>query len=111
MPYKWATDKIPMPAKYDKRKKLTEEQKEEIRALYGLVSQRNLAKMFNVSRRTIQFIGCPEKLKKNREARKKLEKKYGTWTKFYGTEYNRVNQLKHRRYKTKVLKKVKEEEQ
>jgi hypothetical protein len=47
----------------DKRVKLTEEQREEIRELYKLpdYSQRRLAGQFGVSRRLIQFIVDPEK--------------------------------------------------
>lgn len=104
MPHKWATDKVPMPRDHDKRIRLTDAQREEIRLLYGTVSQRKLAKRYGVSRRTIQFIGAPEKLAKMLKARKALERQQGTWTKHYGREYNRVHQLTHRRYKTKVLK-------
>lgn len=47
----------------DKRVKLTDEQREEIRELYKLpdYSQRRLAGQFGVSRRLIQFILDPEK--------------------------------------------------
>lgn len=54
----------------DRRVKLTEEQRDEIRELYVSpdYSLRRLAGMFGVSRRLIQFIVDPEKEKRNKEA-------------------------------------------
>lgn len=53
----------------DKRVKLIEVQRNEIVEKYGKISQRKLALEYGVSRRTIQFIGDPDKLKKNLKAR------------------------------------------
>lgn len=56
----------------DKRVKLTSSQKEEIYNLYnlyGAYSQRELAKMYGVSRRLITFIIDPDKQKANYKAR------------------------------------------
>ena len=71
MPYKFEYKHLRKSKKDDKRIKLTEEDKEEIRKIYkeGILSQRNLAEMFNVSRRSIQFILSPEKLEQNYKQR------------------------------------------
>lgn len=55
--------------KYDRRRKLTDDQKDLIRWLREeeQISYNKLAKMFNVSKRTIQFVCCPDKMMKCRE--------------------------------------------
>lgn len=66
MPYKFETDKLTINnPKHDKRVKLTDEDRENIRKEYaeGGISQRGLAKKYNVSRRLIQFTLDPEKQK------------------------------------------------
>lgn len=100
MPHKWETDKVPMPRDKDKRVKLTDEEREEIRQLYGSVSQRKLASIYGVSRRTIQFIGDPEKHKENLKRREER----GGSMQYYDKESNSGAVRRHRRYKTKVLK-------
>lgn len=74
MPYK--SEKINLPPEYDRRRKLTEEQKEEIRVKYatGFYSQRQLAREYNVSRRLITFCiddtkreKCAEQFKERRK--------------------------------------------
>lgn len=69
MPYK-AEKAGHIPPEKDKRVKLTDEQREEIRELYKLPdwSQRRLAGEFKVSRRLIQFIVDPEKLAAAKQA-------------------------------------------
>jgi predicted DNA-binding protein (UPF0251 family) len=62
MPYKF--EKIPINnPKNDKRVKLTDEDRDNIREEYasGLISQNNLAKKYGVSKRLVQFILNPEK--------------------------------------------------
>jgi hypothetical protein len=68
LPYKFENIPINNP-EHDKRVKLSEEDKELIRAEYatGNTSQRQLAKKYNVSRRLIQFTLDPVKLQTNRE--------------------------------------------
>lgn len=64
MPYK--SEKIIIEGtKHDRRRRLTEEEKDKIRALKGTVSVHKLAETYGVSRRTIQFILYPERLVKN----------------------------------------------
>lgn len=66
--------------KSDKRKKLTQEQKEEITELINSskLGDRKIAEQFGVSRRTIQFLRDPTKLEANRDLakrRKELKEK------------------------------------
>lgn len=59
MPYK--SEKLKLPPEKDRRRKLTDDQKEEIRRIYatGVCGMRPLAKQFGVSRATIQIIVNP----------------------------------------------------
>lgn len=61
MPYK--SSSIKLSQEQDRRRKLTEEQKEEIRKIYesGVCGTRPLAKQFGVSRSTIQIIVNPSR--------------------------------------------------
>lgn len=70
MPYK--SEKIKLSKEQDRRIKLTDEQREEIKRKYetGLYSQRKLAKEYNVSRRLISFIVDEEKAKIAKEQSK-----------------------------------------
>lgn len=63
-------------------------------------SQRKLAKMFSVSKRLIQFIIFPEKLKKSIQAR--LDR--GGSMQYYNKEKNKKYMKKHRNYKHNILK-------
>lgn len=67
MPYK--SERIPLSREQDRRIKLTEEQRDEIRHKYstGLYSQRKLAAEYGVSRRLITFILDPDKEEHSRE--------------------------------------------
>lgn len=87
--------------KYDRRVKLTKEEKKEIYEVYkqGLFSQRELATLFDVSRRTIQFIVFPDKLIEN----KKRRAERGGWRQYYNIEANTLEQKDHRAYKKLLL--------
>lgn len=79
MPYK--SEKIRIAGtQYDRRIKLTPDQKEYIKWLREkqLISYSKLAKIFGVSKRLIQFICCPDKYLKNKESLKqrKAEGRY-----------------------------------
>lgn len=99
MPYK--SDKMKIAGtEYDRRRKLTEEQKNEIIALRGTISQRKCAEMFKVSKRTIAFLWYPEKQLANKQRR--LER--GGWKQYYSKEDHRENIKNTRRYKQKLYK-------
>jgi len=86
----------------DKRRKIHPEDHEQIKRDYNeLQSQRKTAQLWGVSRRTIQFITQPDKLKKNKEARAKRGGSKVYYQK-YGKEYHRQNTQKHRTRKRKA---------
>jgi len=70
MPYK--SEKIKLKGLQDKRKKLTDEQREEIRELYGTgcYSLNGLAKKYSVSKKTILLIVNKDSSEKARQYRK-----------------------------------------
>lgn len=74
MPYK--SEKMKLPPKFDRRVKLTDEQRKEIREKYatGLLSTRILATQYNVSRRTIQYTIHPERYEQLKEQFKERRK-------------------------------------
>lgn len=102
MPYK--SEKIALPKQYDRRVKLTDEQREEIKTKYksGFYSQRQLAREYNVSRRLITFVlddskraKCAEQFKERRkDGRYKPSKE----------EWNKT-MTDHRNYKKDLHKK------
>lgn len=102
MPYKSEKIKI-AGTSYDRRRKLTEDQKECIRWLREeeKLSQRQLAAMFGVSRRLITFILDPEKEKRNK-ARIKQHRKDGRYK--YTKEKWAVVMKEHRHYKEALAK-------
>lgn len=102
MPYKSEKIKI-AGTSHDRRRKLTEDQKDYIRWLReekGL-SQRQLAAMFGVSRRLITFILDPEKEKRSK-AIQKQHKQEGRY-KYTKEEWAEVMR-EHRHYKEKLHK-------
>lgn len=94
MPYK--SEKIKLTEKQDRRKKLTEEQKEEIKDLYatGNFSLNNLAGMFGVSKKTILLTVNPDSAERAKQYRK------DNWQQWQrkGEEWNAI-QREHRKYK------------
>ena len=102
MPYK--SEKIKIEGtEYDRRRKLTEEQKNEIIALRGEISQRKCAERFGVSKRTIVFLWYPEKQQANKQRR--LER--GGWRQYYRKEEHRETMKNTRRYKHGLYKEKK----
>ena len=100
MPYKTDTQKLDSPF-LDARVRLLPCQREMIpviRELHGL-SQRKLAQMFNVSKRTIQFILDPEKKKRCHEQYKERRKD----GRYYDKEAHKTAMNKHRRKKHNTL--------
>lgn len=107
MPYK--SEKIKLKGLQDRRKRLTDEQREEIKKLYGTgcYSLNGLAKKFDVSKKTILLIVNEESAEKARQYRKEHWKE---WQRT-GEEWNEVVR-NHRRYKQELYKegKLKDEE-
>lgn len=103
MPYKFETDKLKIPHEKDRRVKLTQEQREEIKELYGKISQRKLAKLYGVSRRLIIFIGRPETLERNLQ----LRQLRGGSMNYYKKEKNTKAIKKTRTYKYSLYTKGK----
>lgn len=104
MPYK--SEKIRIAGtQYDRRIKLTPDQKEYIKWLREneLLSYSKLARMFGVSKRLIQFICCPDKYLKSKESLKqrKADGRYNKPTK----EEWATTIREHRRYKEQLKKK------
>jgi transposase len=88
----------------DKRIKIPETEHERIRELYKdpKTSQRTIAKMYNVSRRLIQFILDPEKEKQN----KAQAKAQGGYKRYYDKAKRREYMQRHRDYKRELLKNI-----
>lgn len=93
MPYK--SDKTKLPTGKNRRVKLTQEQRDEIAANVGGLSQRALARKYGVSRRTITFILDPDKLRENPQRRKER----GGSQRYYHTQTHTDSVRLHRRYK------------
>lgn len=100
MPYKFETQHLKKRPEDNRRIKLTDDDKKEIVKLYatGMFSQRKLAEMFNVHRRSIQFVLNPEALKINNEQRKER----GKDGRYYDKEKQREYMREYRRQK-KIL--------
>ncbi len=86
MPYK--SEKIPLKGLQDRRKKLTDSQREKIKELYstGLYSLNGLAKEFNVSKKTILLIVNEESAERAKQYRKDHWKE---WQR-HGEEHNKA---------------------
>lgn len=94
MPYK--SEKIKLKGLQDRRRKLTDDQKEEIRRLYekGLGSWNSLAKQFGVSKKTIGMIVNPKVMDKNKQYIK------DHWKDYQESKYDHAKTIReHRRYK------------
>jgi hypothetical protein len=100
MPY--LTDKQKLDNYFiDGRTKMLPCQKERCIALYEEgTGIRALSRMFNVSRRLIQFLLFPERKEKNLQDR---EERGGTM-KYYDKDYHKFHMKKHRAKKHKILK-------
>lgn len=100
MPYKTDKDKLGSPF-IKKSVKLLPCQKEMVVYWSGVgYSQRQLARMFHCSRRTIQFIIDPEKLKQNLLRRQER----GGTKQYYDKDYHNAAMKHHRKYKYDILK-------
>ena len=94
MPYKCEKIKIEH-TKHDKRCKITDEVKDKIIAMRGLISQRKCALEFNVSRRSVIFLWFPERLEANKQRRQER----GGSKRYYNRQKNAEYMRTHRRHK------------
>ena len=85
----------------DRRVKLSDQEKEDILALKSTVTQISVARAYNVSRRTIQFIWFPEQLEEN----KKRRAERGGSRQYYEREKHNLAMKEHRAYKRELTKK------
>lgn len=99
MPYK--SEKIKLNETQDRRRRLTTEQREEIKGLYGTgcYSLNDLAKRFNVSKKTILLIVNKESEEKAKQYRKEH---WREWQRV-GKEHNEAIK-KTRKYKQELYK-------
>jgi len=98
MPYWFEKLKIKLPKEKDRRRKLTDEDRETIKSLYKLgFGIREIARIFEkkCSRRLIQFILFPERLKRLAKQR--------DWRDYYDRDKHREYMRNHRKYKKEVL--------
>ena len=97
MPYK--SEKLKLSETQDRRRKLTNDQKEEIKRIYesGVCGTRPLAKQFGVSRSTIQVIVNPD-IKQRRH-----DYIANNWRKYRPTKEEWAETIKeHRHYKQEL---------
>ena len=98
MPYAFEHHKIRIPPELDRRRKLTEQDKEQIRLLFKAGHTiRGIARLYpQVCRRTIQFAIDPERVTTMLKGR--------DWKKYYNKEKHRLQMQKWRSTKQARLK-------
>ena len=86
-----------IPREQDARRKLTDEDREDIKKMYldGSSSYQQVADHFGVSKRTIIFIIKPESLQRSRE-NQKLRRQAGLEKNYYGPEYMRRHRARQK---------------
>lgn len=104
MPYK--SEKIKLQGLQDRRKRLTNEQREEIKELYGTgyYSLNDLAKRFNVSKKTILLIVNKESEERARQYRKEHWREWQRVGKEHNEAIKKTRKYKHELYKEGKLK-------
>lgn len=104
MPYK--SEKIKLKGLQDRRKRLTDEQREKIKELYGtgLYSLNGLAKEFNVSKKTILLIVNSNSAEKAKQYRKEHWKDWQRHGKEHNEAINNTRKYKQKLYREGKLK-------
>lgn len=104
MPYK--SEKFKLQGLQDRRKKLTDSQREEIKELYGtgLYSLNDLAKKFNVSKKSILLIVNEESAKRAKQYRKEHWKEWQRKGKEHNEAIKKTRHYKNELYKSGKLK-------
>jgi len=107
MPYAHRKKKIP--ETLDRRRKLTDSQKEEIKKLHNEgIATREIARRYpHVSRRLIQFIIDPEKAEKARQRLKEWQESHGNYRQRVGNKKWAEVIKEHRHYKQSIKDKLK----
>jgi transposase len=106
MPYKFDTNKLKISKDDDKRRKLTEFQKEQIKQNLEGLSQRKLAAKYSVSKTTIQFILNP----KSKELSLERRQERGGSMQYYDKEKHRESMKRYRHGKKELFDKGKLED-
>lgn len=104
MPYK--SEKIKLKGLQDRRKRLTDEQREEIKKLYetGHYSLNDLAKRFVVSKKTILLIVNSDSAEKAKQYRKEHWKEWQRTGKEHNKAIMNTRKYKHELYEKGELK-------
>lgn len=104
MPYK--SEKIKLQGLQDRRKRLTDEQREEIKKLYGtgFYSLNDLAKKFNVSKKSILLIVNKESAEKAKQYRKEHWKDWQRKGEEHNEAIKKTRRYKHKLYQEGKLK-------
>ena len=104
MPYK--SEKIKLKGLQDRRKKLTDKQREEIKKLYGTgcYSLNGLAKQFDVSKKTILLIVNSNSAEKAKQYRKEHWKEWQRKGEEHNEAIKKTRKYKHTLYKNGELK-------
>lgn len=104
MPYK--SEKIKLKGLQDRRKRLTDEQRKEIKELYGTgcYSLNDLAKKFEVSKKTILLIVNKDSEEKAKQYRKEHWKEWQRKGKEHNESIKKTRRYKQELYKNGELK-------
>lgn len=104
MPYK--SEKIKLQGLQDRRKRLTDEQRAEIRKLYetGLYSLNDLAKKFGCSKKTVLLIVNKESAAKAKQYRKEHWKEWQRKGQEHNEAIKKTRHYKHKLYVDGKLK-------
>ena len=104
MPYK--SEKIKLNGLQDRRKRLTDEQRKAIKELYGtgFYSLNDLAKEFNVSKKTILLIVNKDSAERARQYRKENWKQWHRTGEEHNEAIRKTRAYKQRLYKNGELK-------
>lgn len=104
MPYK--SEKIKLKGLQDRRKRLTDEQREEIKNLYGsgCYSLNGLAKRFDVSKKTILLIVNDESAERAKQYRKEHWREWQRKGEEHNEAIKKTRKYKHELYKSGKLK-------
>ena len=94
---------VPLVGLQDRRRRLTDNQREEIRELYakGDIGTRRLAAMFRVSRSLVMFIVSPERAQAVRD---RFKAHWRDYARKHGKAYHAASIRNTRNYKYKLYK-------